>query len=306
MKQFTLFNKKRSPYLFLLPFFILFVLFGLYPIVYSLTLSLYKWGISGPQEFRGFDNYRKLFQLSDNPATNDPFFIKSLINTSWLMFFGSFTQHFIAIPLAIMLNSKKMKGSNLFKTTFFLPYITSSVAVILIFSQLFDNNFGWINYILVNLFGLKEVSWLTDPSKIKPMLAVIVNWKFIGWNIVIYLAGLKGIPKNLYEAAEIDGVNNWQKHIKITLPLLLPIIFFGLTMSIIGGMQIFEEPFVMLGGYEKMGGPQNAGLTTAFYLMHQGFRITRYGRGSAIAWSLFLIIIVFTLINRFITKILEK
>lgn len=301
MKTVTLYNKKRAPYLFLLPFFALFLIFGLYPIIYSITLSFYKWGIAGPEEFRGLDNYLRLFGLADNPVKNDPFFLKSLANTSWLMFYGSFTQHFIAIPLAILLNSRSLKGSNLFKTTFFLPYITSSVAIILIFSQLFDNNFGWINYIL----GTK-VAWLTDPAKIKPMLAVIMNWKFIGWNTVIYLAGLKGIPRSLYEAAEIDGAGNLQKHLNITLPLLLPIIFFGLTMSIIGGMQIFEEPYVMLGGYEKMGGPQNAGLTTAFYLMHQGFRVTRYGRGSAIAWSLFLIILIFTLINRIVTKILEK
>ncbi len=134
----------------------------------------------------------------------------------------------------------------------------------------------------------------------------MLNWRFIGWNTIIYLAGLQAIPHSLYEAADIDGAGPIAKHWFITLPQLIPIIFFAVTMSIIGGMQVFDEPFVLLGGYEQMGGNMNSGLTSAFYLMFTGFKASRFGKGSAIAWLLFFIIFIMTVINRKITKALEK
>ncbi len=296
-----LFRKENAPYVFVSPFFILFAIFGIYPIGYSITLSFFEWKLSGAApEFIGLTNYINLF-------TKDPFFLRSLYNTIILLVFGSVLQHAFAIPLAILLNNKLLRGREFFKAIYFLPYITSTVSIVLIFSQLFDQRSGWLNYLLIEVFGREEgVGWLTEPSAIKAALSIMLNWKFIGWNTVIYLAGLQNIPLSLYEAARVDGAGLIRRHISITLPLLLPIIFFGVTLSIIGGMQIFDEPFILLNGYEGLGGPGNSGLTTAFYLLYTAFNVGRLGKASAIAWLLFVVIIILTMINRFVVNRFEK
>lgn len=298
MLQGILYNRRIAPYLFISPFFVLFLVFGLYPVIFSIYISLFRWTMRGAGDFVGLRNYVTLL-------TVDPFFWRSLANTFWLLVFGSLTQHIIAIPLAIGLNSSRLKGREFFKTSFFLPYITSTVAATLIFTQLFDNNFGWINY-FVRLFGGENVQWFNEPWPAKYMIATLVNWRFIGWNTIIYLAGLQMIPTQLYEAAEIDGANKWQTHTRVTVPLLIPIIFFAVTMSIIGGMQLFDEPYVLMGGYQSMGGPRNTGLTSAYYLMFTGWSATRFGKASAIAWLLFFIVMVLTVINRTVTNRLDR
>ncbi|MDA3938024.1 MAG: sugar ABC transporter permease [Spirochaetia bacterium] len=292
-------QQKIAPYLFISPFFILFMIFALFPIGYSLTMSLFKWTISGPQEFRGISNFTKLL-------TTDPFFLQSLWTTFVLLIFGSMLQHVFAISLAIFLNSSKLMGRNFFKILYFLPFITSTVVIALVFGQLFEQNYGWLNYIIVDLLGFPKVKWLQDPIAIKTSIAIMVNWRYIGWNTIIYMAGLQSIDKQLYEAAEIDGATGIQKHLKVTIPLLIPIIFFAVSMSIIGGMQLFEEPFVLMRGYEQMGGPQNSGLTSAYYLLATGFNFNRFGKASAMAWILFVIIISMTWGNKRITDRLQK
>jgi len=291
-------QQRLAPYVFISPFFILFLVFGVFPIGYSIVMSFYKWTISGPQEFRGFRNYVQLL-------TTDPFFKNSLWTTFLLLVYGSMLQHVFAIPLAILLNNKKMKAMGFFKTVYFLPYITSTVVIALVFSQLYDANYGWLNFILENWLGMEKVKWLQEPNAIRTSIAAMVNWRYIGWNTVIYLAGLQAIDRQLYEAAEIDGATGLQVHRMITVPLLLPIIFFGVSLSIIGGMQLFEEPFVLMRGYEQMGGPNNAGLTSAYYLLATGFNFNRFGKASAIAWILFVIIISMTWVNKKVTDKLQ-
>ena len=291
-------NRKLAPYLFISPFFILFLAFGLYPIAYSIYISMFRWTMAGAGEFVGLGNYVTLL-------TVDPFFWKSLGTTVWLLVFGSLSQHLFALPLAITLNNARLRGREFFKTAFFVPYVTSTVSVSIIFSILFDNNFGWINYIL-EAMGEDAVKWFTAEWPAKTMIATLVNWRFIGWNTIIYLAGLQAIPRELYEAAEMDGATPLQTHVRITIPLLLPIIFFGVTMSIIGGMQLFDEPYVLMGGYDTLGGVNNTGLTSAYYLMFTGWRGARFGKAAAISWLLFFAIMVFTILNRYITKRLEQ
>jgi len=292
-------QQRIAPYVFISPFFILFLTFGLFPIGYSITMSFFKWTVSGAQEFRGISNYVKLL-------TTDPFFKGSIWTTFVLLIVGSMLQHLFAIPLAILLNGNRLKGRNFYKILYFLPYITSTVVIALVFSQLYDTNYGWLNYIGENWFGLEKIKWVQDPSAIRASIAIMVNWRFVGWNTVIYLAGLQNIDRQLYEAAEIDGASKWQVHTKITLPLLIPIIFFAVSLSIIGGMQLFEEPFVLMRGYEQMGGPSNAGLTSAYYLLATGFSFNRFGKASAIAWILFVIIIGMTWVNKLVTDRLQK
>lgn len=281
------------------PFVVLFLVFGLYPIGYSIVISLFKWTVNGNQGFVGLENYTRL-------VTSDPFFFRALGTTIWLMVFGSFLQHLFAIPLAIGLNNRRVKGRFLFRSAYFVPYITSSVSIAIIFSRLFDERFGWLNFLLEGTLGLPPIDWLGDAAMIPVSLAIVLNWRFIGWNTVIYFAGLQNIPGELYEAAAIDGASAWQQHMRITLPLLMPVIFFTMTMSIIGGMQVFEEPFLLTGGYKALGGPENAGLTSALYLMYTGFRASRYGRGSAMAWVLFALIALLTAVNRIVVRRLEE
>ncbi len=295
-------NKKRlkaqdvAPYVFIAPFFILFLVFGVYPIGFSIVSSFFNWRLIGnkPPEFIGFDNYV-------NVITVDPFFNSALVNTVILLITGSLLQHVIALPLVILLNSKLVRAKELFKTAFFLPYITSTVSVVIIFGNLFDTNFGMINWIL-SFFGQDPIRWGAEETGIKVILSTILNWKFIGWNTVIYLAGLQAIPNELYEAADMDGARTFTKHWKITVPQLYPIIFLAVSLSIIGGMQIFEEPFVLTGGYDNMGGDNNSGLTAAYYLMFTAFKAYKIGKGSAIAWLIFIAILGLNAINRSITK----
>lgn len=289
-------GQNLAPYLFISPFFVLFLIFGVYPIGFSLVSSFFNWKLIGqtPPAFVGFANYV-------NVTTVDPFFWLALVNTVILLVTGSLLQHVIALPLAILLNSKMVRFKEVFKTAFFVPYITSTVSVVIIFGNLFDTNFGMINWVL-SWFGHDPVRWGAESVGIKVVLSTILNWKFIGWNTVIYLAGLQAIPKELYESAEMDGAGSWTKHLRITIPQLYPIIFLAVALSIIGGMQIFEEPFVFTGGYDNMGGDGNSGLTAAYYLMFTAFKAYKIGKGSAIAWILFVAILGLNAINRSATK----
>ncbi|MFW5801114.1 MAG: carbohydrate ABC transporter permease [Spirochaeta sp.] len=294
------FNQKLAPYIFVSPFFILFLIFGLYPIAYSIYMSFFDMRLVGNRGFVGLDNYIRLFTI-------DEFFSAALVNTVILLLFGSVLQHVFAIPLAILVNSPRTKGRHIFKTLFFAPYITSAVATVIIFGMVFDHNYGMLNWLLETVFHMEDgFRWTTRSGPIKAALSIMLNWRFIGFNMIIYVAGLQGIPNELYEAAEMDGASTLQKHMKITLPLLIPVIFFGVTLSIIGGFQLFDEAFVLMGGYDSMGGPGQGGLTVAYYLMFLGFRNGRLGRGAAVAWVLFMIIILFTFVNRKITNRLQR
>ena len=214
-------------------------------------------------------------------------------------------QHLIALPLAAILNSKVLKGREIFRTGYFLPYITSSVSVAFLFGYFFDRHFGLFNYFL-ELFGLPRIMWFSDPATVKPAIAILVNWKWIGWNTVLYLAGLQAIPEEIIESAKIRGANQKQIFFSILLPLLLPVIFMAVSLSIIFGLQLFDEPLILTGGYRgNPGGVDNAGLTSLLYLYTVGFRWGKFGLGCSISWVLFIIIITATMIFREIIQRLQ-
>jgi len=285
-------QQKIAPYVFLSPFLLLFLVFGIYPIFYSFYISFFKWGAGGPQKFVGLDNFLRFLQ-------RDPFFWKSLKNSLILLFWGSLIQHVVAIPLAILLNRTYIKGREFFKTAYFIPYITNSVTVALVFGSLFNKDFGWLNYLL-GFAGIDKIAWIRNPLALKASISIILNWRFIGYYTLIYLAGLQTIPKELYESAKIDGASKMQQSLKITLPLLVPIMFFCISISIIFGMQLFAEPFMLTGGYSQMGGAANSGLTTFLYMMTLGFKMQRFGRASAVSWLMFVVIIILTLFYKVI------
>ncbi|MBN2443706.1 MAG: sugar ABC transporter permease [Spirochaetales bacterium] len=292
-KKFKLNKQKIAPYVFISPFFIIFAAFMIFPLGYSIFLSFQKWSGMGSMQFVGLKNFFFLiFQ--------DVYFWKTIGITIWLLVFGSLSQHAIAIPLAIVLNSRLIKGRDLFRTAYFLPVITSSVSVAIIFQNVFNMKYGLLNFV-TGLFGAAPVDWVNWSWSIPIAIAIVINWRWIGWNTLIYLAGLQSIPKELYESADIDGASLVRKHTSITIPMILPIIFFAVTMSIVGGMQVFDEPFVLTQGYLWMGGANNAGFTAAFYILWSLQRAGKYGRGSAVAWLLFILVLIMTFVNRAVT-----
>jgi len=182
-----------------------------------------------------------------------------------------------------------------------LPYITSTVAIAMMFSTLFSTDYGLINQGLMALQALwpwgsaaTPTDWLGQADNIKPAIAFVVFWRYVGFNTVLYLAALQTIPKDLYEAATMDGANAWKQFFYITLPSLKPMIFFGVTLTLIGGLQLFEEPFILTGG---RGGTDQAGMTTAMYMYRTAFEFNDFGTASALSWLLFVVVAVLTWIT---------
>jgi multiple sugar transport system permease protein len=284
-------SPRWTPYVLLSPFVILFLVFGMFPLVFSLYLAFQTWeptsGLSAMQ-FVGLENF--VFSLQDE------WFWKSLKNTAWLAVASGVPQHLVAIPLAVFIHTSFKKLRNGVVGAYFLPYITSTVAIAIMFSSLFSTDYGIVNTALRGLFGMENIDWLNTPEHIKPAIAMIVFWRYVGFNVVLYLAALQTIPKDLYEAATMDGAGRLQQFFHITLPSLKPMIFFGVTLSVIGGLQLFEEPFILTGG---RGGSDQAGMTTAIYLYRMAFDFNDFGAASAMSWLLFVVVVLLTwLTNR--------
>ena len=280
-----------APYVLISPFLILFFVFGLFPLAFSLYLAFQTWEpTSGLQamQFVGLDNF--VFALQDE------WFWKSLKNTAWLAVASGVPQHLVAIPLAVFIHNSFKRLRDGVIGAYFLPYITSTVAIAIMFSSLFSTDFGLVNVGLGALFGGEPIDWLGAPENIKPAIAMIVFWRYLGFNVVLYLAALQTIPKDIYEAATMDGAGRYQQFWFITLPSLKPMIFFGVTLSVIGGLQLFEEPFILTGG---RGGSDQSGMTTAIYLYRMAFDFNDFGAASAMSWLLFVVVAVLTwLTNR--------
>lgn len=288
-------SPRWAPYVFISPFLILFLVFGLFPLLFSLTLAFVTWeptrGLAAMQ-FVGFENFT--FALTDE------WFWKSLKNTGWLALASGVPQHLVAIPLAYFIHTSFKRLRDGVVGAYFLPYITSTVAIAIMFSSLFSTDFGLIN---VGLEALRQVpglgwllpegriDWLGKPDNIKPAVSLIVFWRYVGFNVVLYLAALQTIPKDLYEAASMDGAGRLQQFWFITLPSLRPMVYFGVTLSVIGGLQLFEEPFILTGG---RGGSDQAGMTSAMYLYRTAFDFNDFGTASAMSWLLFVVVAVLT------------
>src|SRR6202000_3191246 len=177
---------------------------------------------------------------------------------------------------------------------YFLPYITSTVAIAIMFNALFSQDYGLINAALAQLFGVSHVDCRHTVGRIKPAIAFIVFWRYVGFNTVLYLAAMQTIPGELYEAATLDGASRWRQVVHITVPSIKPMIFFGVTLSVIGGLQLFEEPFILTGG---KGGPQQSAMTSAVYLFREAFDFHDFGGASAMSWLLFVVVALLTWIT---------
>ncbi len=273
----------RVAYAYIAPFFILFLIFSLYPIAAGFGLSFFRWDGMGSKHFIGFENYINLLK--------DSLFWKAFSNTVIIGVIAHIPILLGGMVLAYILNSKLVKGADLFKTIYFMPMVTSAVAVSIIFTQLFSNNYGLINYGL-KLFGIEGQNWLGgDGSLIKVAVIVMTAWKWIGWNMVIYLAGMQGISTDIYEAAKIDGAGHVKTFFSITIPLIKPIILFTLVQSSIGIFNLFTEPFILTNS-SWTGGVNNGGLTLMMYLLGKAPQGgTAYGYASSIAYVITIFIV---------------
>ncbi|GAF11284.1 N-acetyl-D-glucosamine ABC transport system, permease protein 1 [Bacillus sp. JCM 19046] len=277
--------KKRTLYLFISPFFILFAVFGIFPIVYSLYLSFHSWTGLGEMTFVGLSQFQYLL--------GDSGFWQAVGNTFAIWFLSSIPMLFFALVIAFLLNLPSLKGRSAYQTMFFVTNVTSIVAVAIIFETIFSNQYGLMNY-LFSLIGIAPLEWMNSSFLIKVVIVSMVVWRFVGYNAIIYLAGLQSIPKTLYEAAIIDGATRAQIFFRITVPLLRPIILFTVIMTTIGSMQIFTEPQILLGNSGGVGG---SGMTMTLYMYNEGFLNSQFGYASAVSWAMFVIIAVFSLIN---------
>lgn len=277
--------KHRKEYLAISPFFIVFAIFGLFPIAFSMFLSFQKWDGIGEMTFNGLNNYQ--FMLTD------PEFWKAVGNTLLIWVYSTIPMLFFALIIAFLLNAAFVRFRTFFRIGYFLPNVTSLVAVAIVFGTLFSNNYGLLNYVL-SLFGIPSVEWLNKTWGIQLAVSVMVIWRWVGYNAIIYLAGLQSIPTVLYEAAKIDGASGIQAFFKITIPNLRPIILFTVITSTIGGMQVFTEPQVLVG---NDGGVSGGGLTIVLYLYREAFVHNYFGYGAAVGWGMFLLIALFSILN---------
>jgi lactose/L-arabinose transport system permease protein len=275
-------NAKSAPYWFIAPAVLLFLIFTLYPIFHSLVLS-FQTRDRGEYLFVGLANYTRLFQ--------DELFYTSLKNTFTILIVQVPIQLTLALFLAVALHSALVKMKSFFRIAFFMPAITALVAYAIVFRILLNEDYGLVNQLFA-MVGLGSIPWLNDPFWAKVSLMMAITWRWTGYNMVIYLAGLQGIPKELYEAAQLDGAGKWRQFLSITVPQLKPIILFTVVLSTIGTLQLFDEAYVL-----TEGGPNNATMTLSYYLFLNGFRYFDFGYASAIAYVLVILIGVLSYIQ---------
>ncbi|WP_344612414.1 sugar ABC transporter permease [Dactylosporangium salmoneum] len=279
---------KFSPYLFVAPFFLLFAVFGAYPLVYTAVLSLRKNTLTGGDAgFVGFENYSKVLQ--------DEHFWKVIGNTFGLFIVATVPQLILALMIASWLN-KKMRARTLIRMGVLIPNITSVAAVGIVFGLIFADRYGLANWVIHSV-GFDPVEWRNHRWSSWTAIAFMVDWRWTGYNALIYLAAMQAIPKELYESASLDGASAFRRFWRITVPLIQPTILFTVIISTIGGMQLFTEP--LLFNYGRIqGGSLNEFQTVAMYIYETTFMNNfNVGKGAAISWLLFLIILIFALVN---------
>ena len=280
-------KRNKVAYAYIAPFYILFAIFGLFPIAAGFYISFFRWDGLTPMRFLGVENYLSLL--------NDRLFWTALSNTAFIGVIAHIPILFGGLILAYILNNKMIKGENIFKTFYFMPMVTSAVAISIVFQNLFGFNFGLINYVL-GFFGIDPIGWLIGSGEhLQTAIIIMFSWRWIGWNMVIYLAGMQGISSDVYEAALIDGANHVQTFFRITIPLLKPIIVFTLIQSTIGSLNLFTEPMILTDGLT--GGPNNQGLTVMMYLLSRAPQGgTLFGYASAIAYVITIIAIAISMV----------
>ncbi|MFE9449197.1 carbohydrate ABC transporter permease [Streptomyces sp. NPDC006739] len=285
---------KWSPYGFISPFFLLFVAFGLFPLVYTAWASLHTVELTAPNDMQwaGLHNYTRIF--------DDDFFWNAAKNTLTIGIISTVPQLLMAMGLAHILNYK-LRASTFYRVVMLAPYATSIAAASLVFVLLFGRDYGMINWALHSV-GIGKIDWQNDKWPSQIAVSTIVIWRWTGYNALIYLAAMQAIPQDLYESAALDGASRWRQFIHVTLPQLRPTILFTCVVSTIGASQVFGEPLIFDANKGASGGAEHQFQTLGLYLYEQGWVNMHLGRASAIAWTMFLILIVIGIVNYVISR----
>jgi cellobiose transport system permease protein len=291
---------KSTPYLMVLPFFLLFGVFGLFPLGYTFWVSLHDWHlINGDEGWVGFDNYSELF--------GDEYFWNALVNTISLFFLSTIPQLLLALGIAALLNSR-LRIRSFWRAGVLVPNIVTVVAVGVVFAQIFGRDYGIANWLL-GFVGVGEgpdgpIEWQADRFASHIAISFIVTWRWTGYNALIYLAAMQAIPTDIYEAARVDGASPWRTFWSVTVPMIRPTVIFTAIVSTIGGLQLFAEPLLFddRGLAAGTGGSDRQFQTLTMYLYEHGFTLFNSGYASAVAWVLFLIVVVVALINLMLTR----
>jgi len=279
-----------AAYVFVAPFFILYAIFGLYPMLYSFVLSFNDWSGVGPWKFVGLLNYQQY-------VISDEVFRIAILNTVYYWIGQVPIMTFLALLLAVIMNQPRLKFKGLFRTVYILPYITSVVSIAIVFANLLDDQIGWINFLLAKV-GIPPVPWLRSVTWSKASVTLLVIWKWVGYNMIIQLAGLQSINQEIYEVATIDGAGPARRFFSITVPLMRPVILFAAIMSTIGTFNMFAEPMIL-----TQGGPSYSSDTLSTILYRTAFRYGRFGAASALSFIIAALVLVASLLQiRFSTR----
>ncbi|MFE0149530.1 carbohydrate ABC transporter permease [Nonomuraea sp. NPDC059007] len=285
-------DMKVSPYAYVAPFFLLFCAFGLFPLLYTAWVSLHEWTLlSDVHTFVGLGNFGTLL--------GDAYFWNATFNTLSIGVISTVPQLLLAIWLAHLLN-RPLRMQTFFRISLLLPNVTSVVAVVVIFSQLFGRDFGLINWVL-GWFGVGTIDWAAGTATSHVAISVMIMWRWTGYNALIFLAAMQAVPRELYEAATIDGASNLTQLRRITVPMIRPTIVFVVIVSTIGAMQILAEP-LLFGGSSVTGGPDRQFQTLSLFVYEHGFTKFDFGYASAASWIMFLFVVLAAGINYLLTR----
>jgi len=276
-------RQRLEPYLYLLPTIIGLLLFSAGAVIGSFLLSFTRWDMVGRPEWLWVDNYMELFRSA---------LFWEVVRTTFLFVLMVVPMSVAgSLALALLVNTQ-VRGITVFRTAFFLPVVSSVIAVALVWSWMYNPEYGLLNHLLRSLFGVAGPAWLEDTFWALPAMALLTAWKGLGYSMVIFLAGLQTIPRELYDAATIDGAGPGQRFVRITLPMLSPTTFFVLVITLINSFQVFEQTYVL-----TKGGPANATLTLSYYVYQNAFQFFQMGKAAATSYVLFAIILVVTLLQ---------
>ena len=277
-----------SAYALIAPYWLHFALFMAYPLIFSFILVFHKWDVYTPMQWVGLGNFFRLFR--------DDLFFQSILNTLLFLSIHIPLQIVFALLFAVLLN-QKIKARGFFRAAYFMPVVISGVVISILWQQLYSQENGVLNLLLIRL-GMSKIPWLTSPEWAMPSIAIMATWKNVGFYIVLFLAGLQTIPRYLYESAEIDGASGWQQFRSITLPMLNPTILLVMILSTIGGFSLFIEPYMLTGG-----GPMNRTLSAMLYIYKEAFYFNRMGYAATIGFFFAFLILSVVLVQR---KIVEQ
>jgi cellobiose transport system permease protein len=291
-------DQRVSPYLFVAPFFILFAIFGIYPLIWTAWISVHDTEFADMPSLGkniGFENFTWLFQ--------DDWFWNAVWITLVIGIISAVPQLLMALGLAHVLNYK-LRGSTFWRISVLAPYVTSVAAATVIFAQLFNRDVGMVNWLLHTIFHVNPIDWKNEAWPSRIAISLIVIWRWTGYNALIYLAAMQSIPNELYESASIDGAGRWRQFRDVTIPSLRPTIIFTVIVSTIGSLQLFGEPYLFApgGAQAYQGGASRQFQTLSLLFFERGFILGDLGRAAAIAWVMFLITLIFVLINTWVTR----